>query len=172
MPNGLPVGTKVPDFTLNDQTGAAFQLSKKNKANTVILIFYQGQWCPYCNQQLKGLTDSMNLIVEKGATVVAVTPETLESVEKTIEKTKATFPVLSDNDLKVMTAYLVAFAVDATTVDRYKKFNIDLEKSNGNNGANLPVPAVYIIKNGTIVWRYFDVDYKKRPSVYEIVSKL
>lgn len=172
QPMGLLVGSAAPDFTLNDQTGKSFQLKKENKNKTIVLIFYRGQWCPYCNKQIKGLNDSMQLISEKGATVIAVTPEVPDNIAKTIEKTKASFPILSDSGLKVMNAYKVAFEVDAETVERYKKYGIDFDKANGANGASLPVPAVYIIKNGKITWRYFDKDYRKRPSVNEIASQL
>lgn len=153
-------------------TNQEIPFNSKSKDKTVILIFYRGQWCPYCSKQLKGLNDSMQLISEKGATVVAVTPEVPENVAKTIEKTKASFLILSDSGLKVMSDYKVAFAVDAETIERYKKYGIDFDKANGVNGANLPVPAVYIIKNGKIVWRYFDKDYRKRPSVNEIAAQL
>lgn len=172
QPIGLTVGSVAPDFTLNDQSGMLFNLNEKNKNKTVILIFYRGQWCPYCNKQIKGLQDSMELIVDKGGTVVAVTPEIAENVIKTVEKTKATFPILSDDGLKVMNAYKVSFTVDSGTVERYKKYSIYFDKANGSNGANLPVPAVYIIKNGKIAWRYFDADYKKRPTVNEILAQL
>ncbi len=172
QPEGLTVGSEAPDFMLKDQSGNSFNLKEKNKNKTVILVFYRGQWCPYCNKQLKGLQDSMQLIIDKGATIAAVTPEVAENVGKTVEKTKASFPVLSDDGLKVMNAYKVSFAVDAATVEIYKKYNIYFDKANGANGANLPVPALYIIKNGKITWRYFDVDYKKRPSVDLILQQL
>lgn len=172
QPAGLAVGSAAPDFTLNDQSGKAFQLKQTNQEKTVVLIFYRGQWCPYCSKQIKGLEDSMQLIVEKGATVVAITPEIATNVQKTIEKTKASFPILTDDGLRVMNAYKVAFAVDENTIERYKRFNIDFKEANGNNGTNLPVPAVYIVKNGKIVWRYFDADYRKRPSVQEIATHL
>jgi peroxiredoxin len=172
QPSGLPVGAQAPDFSLTDQNGKSFQIKEENKNKTVVLIFYRGQWCPHCSKQLKGLNDSMQILTGKGATIVAVTPELPENVNKTIEKTKASFPILSDAGLKVMNAYKVAFAVDAETVEKYKKYGIDFNKANGANGASLPVPAVYIIKNGTITWRYFDVDYRKRPSVNEIAAQL
>ncbi len=172
QPEGLTVGSQAPDFILKDQSGNSFNLKEKNKTETVILIFYRGQWCPYCNKQIKGLQDSMQLIVDKGATVVAITPETGENVLKTVEKTNATFPILTDEALKVMNAYKVAFTVDSGTVERYKKYGIQFDKANGANGANLPVPAVYVIKNGKITWRYFDADYKKRPTVNQILAQL
>ncbi len=172
QPTGLLVGAAAPDFTLKDQSGKTFQLSQTNKEKTVVLIFYRGQWCPYCSKQIKGLQDSMELIANKGATVVAITPEITANVQKTIEKTKAAFPILTDEGLKVMNQYNVAFAVDENTIERYKRFNIDFNEANGKNGTNLPVPAVYVIKNGKIVWRYFDADYRKRPSVQEIAAHL
>jgi peroxiredoxin len=172
QPTGLLVGAAAPDFTLNDQTGKSFQLGEANKEKTVVLIFYRGQWCPYCSKQIKGLQDSMQLIAGKGAIVVAITPEMPANVKKTVEKTKAVFPILTDEGLKVMNQYKVAFAVDEKTIERYKRFNIDFKEANGANGANLPVPAVYIIKNGKIEWRYFDADYRKRPSVQEIAAQL
>ncbi len=129
QPMGLLVGSAAPDFTLNDQTGNSFQLKKENKNKTIVLIFYRGQWCPYCNKQIKGLNDSTQLISEKGATVIAVTPEVPDNIAKTIEKTKASFPILSDSGLKVMNAYKVAFEVDAETVERYKKYGIDFDKA-------------------------------------------
>lgn len=172
QPAGLAVGSDAPDFVLKDQSGNSFSLKEKNKDKTVILVFYRGQWCPYCSKQLKGLQDSMQLIINKGATVAAVTPEVAENVAKTVEKTKASFPVLSDDGLKVMNAYKVSFAIDEAGVEQYKKYNIYFDKANGSNGANLPVPALYIIKNGKITWRYFDVDYRKRPSVDLILQQL
>ena len=172
QPTGLQVGAAAPDFTLNDQEGKAFQLKQTNREKTVVLIFYRGQWCPYCSKQIKGLQDSMQLIADKGATVDAITPEKPANVQKTIEKTKAAFPILTDQGLSVMNQYKVAFAVDEKTIERYKRFNIDFNEANGANGTNLPVPAVYVIKNGKIVWRYFDADYRKRPSVNEIAAQL
>jgi peroxiredoxin len=172
QPEGLAIGSDAPGFVLKDQSGNVFDLKETNKNKTVILIFYRGQWCPYCSKQLKGLQDSLGSLVDKGAVVAAVTPEVAENVQKTVEKTKASFPILSDDGLKVMNAYKVAFAVSAETVEQYKKYNIYFDKANGANGANLPVPALYIIKNGKIVWRYFDVDYRKRPTVETILQQL
>jgi peroxiredoxin len=171
-PVGLNVGDAAPDFSLKDQNGTAFTLEDHVKKGTVVVFFYRGQWCPYCNKQIKGLQDSLMAIQTKGATVVAITPETTENVQKTVSKTGATFPILFDNGLKVMKLYDVNFAVDAGTVEKYKKYGIDFEKANGANGANLPVPAMYIIKNGKIAWKYFDENYSKRPSVTEVLQQL
>ena len=119
------------------------------------------------------ISESLDSINAKGATVIAITPETGENIKKTIEKTKATFGIVEDKGLEIMKNYKVSFAVDAETVVKYKKYGIDFEKANGANGANLPVPATYIIgKDGKIKYAFFNPDYSKRASVKDIIANL
>ena len=173
-PKGLNVNDSAPEFTAKDQNGKSFDLKNELKNGAVVLVFYRGQWCPYCNRQLKELEDSLSLIKGKGATLVAVTPEVNDNINKTVEKTKASFPILFDNGLKIMKSYNVVFAVDEKTIEKYKGYGIDFTKANGvDNGANLPVPAVFVInKDGKIIFRHFDKDYTKRASVAEILKYL
>jgi len=174
-PEGLFINSKAPDFKATDQYGKEIRLKDVLKDSAVVLIFYRGQWCPYCNKQLKKLEDSLQLIKEKGARLIAITPEKPEYISKTIEKTKASFPLIYDKNMKIMKAYAVTFEVDERTVSRYKNADIDLAAANGQKEkVYLPVPAVYIIskKEGTITYRYFDFDYKKRASVQEILDQL
>jgi peroxiredoxin len=172
-PLGLNLNDTAPDFTAKDQAGKEINLKKLLKKGPVVVLFYRGQWCPFCNKQLSGMQDSLAAITSKGATVVAITPEKPENIAKTIEKTKASYSLLFDDGLKIMKSYKVAFEVDAVTIEKYKGYGIDFNVANGTNGANLPVPAVYIIsKKGKIAYRHFDPDYRKRPSVKEIASHL
>lgn len=172
-PEGLFIGSHAPDFKGKDQTGAEIHLKDLTKKGKVVLVFYRGQWCPYCNRELKRLEDSLQLIISKGATLVAVTPEKPESITKTIEKTSASYSIISDDDLKIMKAYDVSFEVDENTLTRYKNSGLDIEANNGKNGKNLPVPAIFIIdKESTIVYRFFEPDYKKRPPVKDILDNL
>ena len=172
-PEGLKVGDIAPNFKAVDNSNKPYSLKKELKKGEVVVIFYRGQWCPYCNKQLSQLNDSLSLITAKGATVVAISPETTENVAKTIGKTKATFPVISDKDLSILKAYKVNYAVEGKMLDMYKKYKIDLTQANGNNGAVLPVPATYIIgKNGIIKYVFFNPDYKVRASVQDILTHL
>lgn len=173
-PKGLVVTDIAPAFSAKDQNGKMISLSEELKKGPVVLVFYRGQWCPYCNLQLKKLEDSLSLITAKGASLITVTPEKPENITKTIAKTKATYPILYDDGLKIMKSYDVAFAVDEKTIAKYKNYGIDFTEANGTaNGANLPVPAVYIIsKEGKILFRHFDTDYRNRVSVAEILSHL
>lgn len=172
-PEGLFIGSKAPDFKAKDQNGNEVRLKDLLKKGKVVLVFYRGQWCPYCNRMLSRIQDSIQLIKDKGATVVAVSPEKQESIALTVEKTKAEYPVLYDAGLKIMKAYDVEFEVPENTITRYRNANIDIEKNNGSNGKYLPVPAVYIINSeSTIIYRFFETDYKKRPWVKDLLNYL
>jgi len=173
-PEGLFINSKAPDFKGKDQNGNEIVLKDLRKKGPVVVIFYRGYWCPYCNKELTRFQDSLQLITEKGASVLAVTPEASEGVNKTIEKTKAVFPIIHDEEMKISKQYKVAYEVDERTAGRYKSFGTDLLAINEQKlKAWLPVPAVYIVnKEGSVTYRYFNEDYKKRPFVKDILAEL
>ena len=172
-PKGISVASIAPTFKATDQNGKTVNSKTLLKKGPIVIVFYRGQWCPYCNKQLKQLEDSIKFITSKNATVIAITPEKPENVLKTIKKTNASFPILFDNALKILKAYDVNFAVDTKTIEKYKGYGINFEDANGSIGANLPVPAVYIIgQDGKVAFKYFDKNYAKRISVAEIISHL
>ena len=173
-PEGLFINSKAPDIKAKDQSGAEINLKELRKKGPVVIIFYRGNWCPYCNKELTRLQDSLQLITEKGASVIAVTPEASEGINKTIEKTKAVFPIIHDEEMKIAKAYKVAYEVDERTAGRYKSFGTDLLAINQQKlKAWLPVPAVYIVnKDGAVTYRYFNEDYKKRPFVKDILAEI
>lgn len=172
-PEGLFIASKAPDFKAKDQNGQEVKLKDLLKKGKVVLVFYRGYWCPYCNKELSKLNDSLQFIKDKGATVVAVTPEKPENIDSTISRTKAGFSILYDEGLKIMKAYDVEFEVQENVLTRYRNAGIDIEKNNGSNGKYLPVPAVYIIdKESTVTYRFFNQDYRKRPTVKELLDNL
>jgi len=174
-PEGLFINSKAPDFKGKDQNGNEVVLKDLRKKGPVVIIFYRGYWCPYCNKELQKLEDSLQLIKEKGAQLIAITPEKQEGITKTVARTKATYPIITDDELKIMKAYDVAYQVDTKTIDRYKMASIDLAANNGQKpeAVYLPVPAVYIIgKDGEIKYRFFEEDYKKQAAVKDILSNL
>lgn len=172
-PEGLFINSKAPDFRLKDQNDEWISLKDLRKKGPVVVMFYRGYWCPFCNRQLKALQDSLSLIKDKGASLVALTEESSVGIDTTIIRTGATFPLLTDVDGKMAAAYAVSFKVDDRTVSRYKMAGIDLLKTNNQKEATLPVPAVYIVnKEGTITYRYFDENYRKRISVKELLANI
>jgi peroxiredoxin len=171
---GLKVGEKAPEFIGVDNSGKTLNMKAllaKHKA--VVLFFYRGQWCPYCNKQISHLQDSLQLLTGKGAFVVGVTPETGENINKTIDKTHASFAIIQDQGYKIMQAYQVNYVVDAVMLSKLKGYGVDLEKNNGNTDHVLPVPATYVInKSGKIIYAHVDKDYTKRPPVSDLLKVL
>lgn len=173
-PEGLFINSKGPDFKVKDQSGNEIRLKDLVKKGKVVLVFYRGQWSVDCIRFLTKLQDSLQSIKDKGATVVAITPELPENIAKTIEKTKAEFSIIYDEELKIMKAYDVEFEVPENVLTRYHNSGIKVDENNGKkNGNFLPVPAVYVIdKELYVKYRFFQPDYHKRPSVKEILDNL
>lgn len=171
---GLKDGSAAPEFVAADNTGKTLDLNALLKTHkAVVLFFYRGQWCPYCNKQIKKLQDSLQLLTAKGAYVIGVTPETSDNINKTIDKTHASFSMIQDKDYKIMKAYQVNYVVDDVLFGKLKNYGVDLEKNNGNTDHVLPVPATYVIDNtGKIIFVHFDKDYTKRASVSSILNVL
>ncbi len=172
--NPLKVGQQAPQFSAKDNAGQVVDLKQLLKNNqSVVLFFYRGQWCPYCNKHIKDLQDSLQLLTGKGAYVLGVSPETAAGVQKTVAKTKASFSIVSDRDYSIMKAYQVNYVMEPGLADRYKKGGLDVAMANGQTDYVLPVPATYIIgKDGKIKYVHFDADYKKRPSVKTLMANL
>ena len=171
--SALQVGDTAPAFKARDTQGQEVELRQLLKKGPVVLYFYRGQWCPYCNKQLSQLQDSLQTLTSRGAQVVVVTPETQDNIDKTVAKTKAAFPIVHDQDFAIMKAYHTAFTVDDATVQKYQGFGVDLAKANGASTSVLPVPATYVIgQNGKIKFAYFNPDYRQRATVQQVARAL
>lgn len=171
---GLQVGETVEDFSAVDLHDNTFTLSEALKKGPVVVIFYRGQWCPICNKHLSHLQDSLHLIYDKGASVVAISPEKSEFLKRTAEKTNASFSLLYDEGYKIANLFDVTFKPDSLTTVMYNTiFRANLKEANTDDSQRLPIPATFIIgTDGKIVWRHFDPDYKKRSTAKEIVDNL
>jgi len=175
-PEGLFINSKAPDFKARDQYGNEIVFKDLRKKGNVVVVFTRGSWCPYCNKFLRKLQDSAELIKAKHAQLIIITPETKEGIDSTIAKTGAAFPIIYDSAMKITNGYNGSYRVEEKTVVRYKNSNpsIDLLKiNNQRKDAYLPITAVYIVNDeGSVTFRYFDEDYKKRVSVKEILQAL
>lgn len=173
-PEGLFINSKAYDFKAQDQNGHDISLKDLRKKGSVVVLFYRGYWCPFCNRELRRFEDSLALIRAKGAQLIAITPEAQSGIDSTIARTGASFPILYDEDMKISNNYHVSFQVDDRTLGRYKNAGIDLlDNNHQKKEAYLPVPAVYVINTeGSVVFRYFDADYKKRVSVKDILAAI
>ncbi len=172
--SGLPVGSKVKNFTARDLNDNVFNLYGTLKKGPVVVIFYRGQWCPVCNRHLYLLQESLHLIYEKGAQVVAISPEKSEFLKRTAEKTHVSFALLYDEGFKIAQQFDVLFLPDPLARLTYNLvLGANLKSAQSDDSEQLPIPATFIIdKEGIIVWRHFDPDYKKRSSVEAIVKNI
>lgn len=164
LPNpGLSVGEQAPHFTLPNAFGDSVSLYSLLESGPVVLVFYRGNWCPYCNLHLRSLQKIAPLLEEKGAQLVAVTPQKPDESLKQVEVEGYPFEILSDLDYSVTAAFDLYFELSPALQRIYKKFGVDLEAFNGVGRTALPVPGTFVIdQSGTIRAAQADTDYKKR----------
>ncbi|WP_103068039.1 peroxiredoxin-like family protein [Aquimarina sediminis] len=169
----LKTGDLIPEITLPNAAHKNISVQEVLLDKKVILSFYRGSWCPYCNLELIALQRSLHEFEKYGATLIAISPETPDNSLTTSEKNNLSFEVLSDIDNKIAKEFNLAFSLPDDLIEVYKGFNIDLEKSNGNKNQQLPVSATYIIdQDGTIVYDFIKEDYKERADPKEIIKQL
>ena len=171
---GLKVGAKAPGFKLPDGEGKKRSLSKLLKKGPVVLVFYRGEWCPFCNLQLRALEDVHEDIKKLGAELIAIAPQKEEYAASQKESNKLSYPLLSDTKGKTMRDYNLLYKVPAPLKNIYKnKYGIDLDRYNGEGRWELPVTATYIIgTDGTIKAGVVDLDYTKRMEPADILKVL
>jgi len=174
LPTGLQVGAQAPLFTALNEEGKTVSLQQLLTKGPVVLVFYRGYWCPVCMRYLQQYSDSLQLITAKGATLIAVTSEGAEGVQKSHKKTKAGFQLLTDTTGIIMRLYDVNFNVTDAYVKKIKNgLSADIAGNNATGRAELPVPATFIINSkGVITYRQFDPNYKNRATVQEILEHL
>ncbi|MEP0069590.1 peroxiredoxin-like family protein [Pyruvatibacter sp.] len=161
--DALKVGDTLPDATFTSATGDTVQMSSLLANGPLIINFYRGGWCPYCNFELKAYQDLLGDITDLGAQLVAVTPEKPDNSLSTSEKNALTFPVLTDNENAFAKALGIAFELPKPLQDLYGKFGMDLPGLNAGSGWSLPIPATYVVDaNGKIVLADVDVNYTRR----------
>ncbi len=166
-------GQMAPDFVLPDAKGRPVRLSERLRKGPIVLTFYRGGWCPFCNIQLRSYQEKIAEIRALGADLVAVSPQTPDHTVSTVEKASLTFEVLSDVGNKVARSYGLVFKVPDPVVNIYKANGVDLETSNGDASHELPLAGTYIIgMDGKVLLAFVDADYKKRLPVARILDVL
>ena len=171
--NALNVGDTVPDFEMPNQLGDPVKLSDLLADGPLVISFYRGAWCPYCNIELNGLQRRLPEITDLGAKLVAISPELPDNSLSLVEKNELSFDVLSDQGNKVADAFGLVFTLAEALQPLYKQFGIDLEAVNGDASMTLPTPATYVVDTDRkIIGAYVDVDYSTRMDPDDIVAAL
>jgi len=173
LDRALKAGDRAPDFTLPNARGGDLSLTNTLARGPVVLSFYRGGWCPYCNLELRALQQALPDIERLGATLVAVSPQTPDESLSTAEKNDLAYPVLSDVNSRTALAYGIAFDLAKELRPIYARFGHALPDRNGDESWTLPIPATFIIdRDGTIVLAYVDVDYRNRLEPSEVIAVL
>jgi len=169
----LKAGDRAPDFRLPDARGGYVRLKDLLAAGAVVLCFYRGGWCPYCNLELRALQQVLPDITRLGATLVAVSPQTPDESLSTAEKNALAFPVLSDAGSATAKSFGIAYDLAEELRPIYARSGHALPDKNGDESWVLPIPATYVIDtDGTIVLAFVDVDYRNRLEPGEILVAL
>ena len=166
-------GEKIPTIALPNATGNIVNVNQQLASGPLVLSFYRGGWCPYCNLELKALQAKLPEIQALGAQLIAISPETLDNSLSTTEKNALEFEVLSDRGNQIARTFGLVFTLPETLRPLYTSFGIDLAAYNGDETFELPLPAIYIVAtDGTVKLAFADPDYTKRLEPAEIIQTL
>ena len=168
------VGDAAPSFELKDPDGRVVNSAELLTRGPLVLTFYRGAWCPYCNLDLQALQKALSEIVVRGASLVAISPQNAANSRKAIRQHDLEFPILSDPAGDISAAFGLRFAFPDYLIDLYKNvFKNDLTLVNDDSSWTLPMPARFVIgKDGVIAYAEVNPDYTKRPDPSELLPTL
>lgn len=171
--DAIGVGHLAPDFTLTDSHGHPFQLSEACLHGPIVLSFYRGGWCPFCDLELKALTEYEADIRNLGARLVAVSPGLHEHNLATTSKVKLPFSLLCDEGNRVAHQYGLVMQVDEAVRPLYLQWGFDIPALNGDDSWELPLPGTYIIDTSrTVRAAYVNKNYTQRMEPEDIIAAL
>lgn len=172
--SALQKGDTLPSFALSNTRGEIIESNAILKDNDrLIIAFFRGSWCPYCNLEMKALEKVLPQIKAKQTSLVAISPQVVEKNAEMSTETPFGFDILSDTDNKYAKELGIAFDLQDFVIPYYRQLGINLSEYNGNDDNSLPIPAIFVIdKNRTIIFSCIDVDYTKRVDIDELLNSL
>jgi len=169
----LKAGDTAPAFTLNDPDGRPVGSAELLRKGPLVLSFYRGAWCPYCNMELQALEAARPAFEQLGATLVAISPQTAPNSRKSLRQNSLGFPILSDPEGTVAAAFGLRFRLPDYLVELYKSLKNDLPSFNADPAWTLPMPGRYVIaRDGTILYAEVNPDYTRRPEPEDMLPVL
>lgn len=169
----LKVGQTAPDFTLTNVQGQPVKLSDKLAQGPVVLVFYRGEWCPYCNLTLRTNQKDLSRFQELGAQLVAVSPQTADHSLAVATKNELTFEVLNDRNNNVAREYGLVFKVGEDLRPHLSGLGADVPTFDGEDSWELPIPGVYVIgQDGLVRLAHVDPDFRNRPEPEQLLAAL
>lgn len=169
---GVAVGEHAPDAIVRDADNREVHLQGlAGKDGRMLVVFYRGGWCPFCNFQIHELTVAYPEFQRRGVLPVAISVDRVDESARTRATYSIPFPVLSDPELGAHRAFRVLHHADNAEVARLKGFGMDIERASGQTHHVIAVPSMFLIDGqGVVRWAHADPDYKVRPSIAQILG--
>lgn len=169
----LPVGATAPSFELPDRNGKMVRSADLLALGRLVVSFFRGRWCPYCIAELEALQAALPRFREAGASLVAISPQTVRQTDFLVDQHHPGFPVLSDAGNAVARSFGLVYEVPAYLRELYQRSFINLPLANGDPSWELPLPATYVLeRDGTVLYAFADADSTRRAEPDEVLSVL
>lgn len=166
----LNVGDVIPTFNLPNATGGTISSDQLLDQAKLVISFYRGGWCPYCNLELLTLKQYLDSFERAPATLIAISPDVPDESLSTQEKHQLAFPVLSDPDNQVAKQFGLVFSLHETVTDIYHQLGFKLTKVSGSNRVELPLAATYVVdQSGIIRYAFVEEDYRLRAEPEDVL---
>jgi peroxiredoxin len=171
--NVLQVGSKAPVFELKDHNGTPLSSSELLTRGRVVICFFRGRWCPFCVGQMEAMNVLLTQIEQAGASLIAISPQTVQQSFFMADQHQLRFPLLSDTRNQVARQFGLVYRVPDEQRAIYRRSFVNLPFANGDNSWELPIPATFIVdRDGIIVYASGDEDYTRRPEPQELLREL
>jgi peroxiredoxin len=169
----LKIGDRAPAFNLPDSDGTLVDSGLLLRRGPLVLTFYRGFWCPYCNMDLKAVEAAAADFRDRGASLVTISQQTPVNSRKSKEQNGLSFPIVNDHGGRIADAFGIRFRLPDYLVEVYKGFGVDLATVNGEPSWTLPMPSRYVIaRDGSIAYAEVNPDYTRRPDPSELFPAL
>ena len=172
----VKAGDKAPDFVLTDSEHNEVALKDLLAKGPVVLTFYRGVWCPYCNMELQALEAAADEIRARGATLVAISMQGASDSRKSQRDNSLSFPILTDQGGELADRFGLRWTLQPYVIEYHKMFKVELPLIHGDGQWNLPMPARYVVDtDGTVVYAEVNPDYTRRPEpadLFPVLDKL
>lgn len=170
---GIAVGDVAPTFALPSATGLEVSLDDRLVEGPVVVVFYRGAWCPFCNVHLQGFQEILDDIAACGASLTAISPQTPDDSLAFTEKLSLGFDVLSDLDQSVSKQWRLQYELPEALHEVYQSMGMALDEHNADGSWNLPVPATFVLdRDGVVRARHVDPNYRERMEPADVLAAL
>jgi peroxiredoxin len=169
----IQIGNILTPFSLPNTKNQLIHSKDVLKKGKMILAFYRGSWCPYCNLELRALQNNIAKITDNNVSLLAVSPQSPDHSMALTEKHELTFEVLTDENNKLAKQLGISFKLQEFAIPTYQAIGINLEDFNQDDENTLPVPAVFVVDtDGTVIYKFVDTDYRNRLNIDELIQSL